>query len=157
MEASMHKAVKGFSLFELLIIVGLFGVVVAMAVPQLQTGLAGDRMLTTRDNLAAELNLARTLAISRNATYEIQFDASENTYQIIDVADPLNPPRSAKQLDPGINLGNFSATPIRFFARGHSTGGNIVLVSTSGSTCALTINRSGHVQIGSIRAYNETY
>lgn len=156
-DLNMFEKNKGFSLIELLVIVAILAVVVAMAIPQVQTSMAGDRLLTSRDNLAAELNLARTLAISRNATYEIEFDSSAGTYQIIDVVDPENPPRAAKQLENGVALGNVPASPIRFFARGYSTGGNIVLVSSAGSACALTINRSGNVEIGSIRSNEETY
>ena len=150
----MRNKVRGFTLIELLIVVGLFAIVVVMAIPQLQTTLAGDRLLTSRDNLAAELNLARTLAVSRNAIYEFRLDASAGTYQIIDIEDPGNPPRSQKQLDPGINLANVPISRIRFFARGHSTGGSIVLVSATGNVCALTVNQSGHVGVGDIRAYD---
>ena len=149
----MRKDTKGFTLVELLIVVGLLAVVVTMAVPQLQSSLDGDRMLTSRDNLAAELNLARTMAVSRNATYEIRFDTSARTYQVIDTEDTANPPRSAKQLDPGVNFGNIPVSPLRFFARGYSTGGNVVLVSTAGTSCSLAVNRSGRVQIGDINSY----
>jgi len=149
----MSIGTKGFTLMELLIIVGLFAVVVAMAVPQLQSTLSGERLVTSIDNLAAELNMARTLSVSRNATYEIRIDTSAGTYQIIDTEDPGNPPRGMKQLDPGISLGNVPTTPIRFFSRGYSTGGSVVLVSVSGNSCSLTVNRSGHVQVGDIRSY----
>ena len=146
---------KGFTLIEMLIIVGLFAVVVAMAIPQLQTTLASDQLLSSRDNLAAEMNLARTMAVSRSTTYEMGLDASAGTYQIIDPEDVNNPPRSLKMLDQGILMGNVSATPIRFFARGHSTGGSIILISTIGNACVLTVNRSGHVDVGDIRSYEE--
>jgi len=147
----MRKGAKGFTLIELLVVVGLFAVVVAMAIPQLETSLAGDRLLTSRDNLAAELNVARTMAVSRNATYEIQFDTRRGTYQVMDVEDLENPPRGEKQLDQGVSLVTVPATPLRFFARGHSTGGTIDMVSTAGTICTLTVNRTGHIQIGSIR------
>ncbi|MFH1965198.1 MAG: prepilin-type N-terminal cleavage/methylation domain-containing protein, partial [Acidobacteriota bacterium] len=77
----MYKGTKGFTLIELLIIVGLFAVVAAMAIPQIQATLDGERLVTSRDNLAAELDMARTLAVSRNATYEIQVDTAAGTYQ----------------------------------------------------------------------------
>lgn len=149
----MFRGVKGFTLIELLIVVGLLAVVATMAIPQLQSSLDGDRMLASRDNLAAELNLARTMAVSRNATYEIQFDSAARTYQIIDIEDPGNPPRSIKQLDPGIFLGNIPVSPLRFFARGYSTGGSVLLVSSVGNSCSLVVNRSGRVQLGDISAY----
>lgn len=153
----MRNATKGFTLIELLIIVGLFAVVAAMAIPQMQATLDGERLLTSRDNLAAELDLARTLAVSRNATYEIQVNARTGTYQILDTEDPNNPPRSQKQLEPGINLGNVSAAPIRFFARGYSSGGSLVLVSAGGNACTIAVSRSGQVQAGDIRAYETQY
>lgn len=144
---------RGFTLIEMLIVVALFAVLVVMAVPQIQSALSGDRLLSSRDNLAAEIDLARGLAISRNATYEIQIDPQAGTYQVIDVEDPNNPPRGIKQLDPGIAVVNSSGAPIRFFARGYSTGGSIVLVSNMGNACTLTINRAGHVQAGDIVGY----
>ena len=143
----MRNKVRGVSLIELLIVVSLFAVVVVMAIPQLQSTLAGDRLLTSRDNLAAELDMARIMAVSRNATYEFRLDTSAGTYH------PGNPPRSQKQLDPGISFGNVPVSRIRFFARGHSTGGSIVLVSATGNLCALTVNQSGHIGVGDIRAY----
>ena len=149
----MYKVTKGFSLIELLIVVGLFAVVTAMAIPQIQATLDGERLVTSRDNLAAELDLARTMAVSRNVTYEIQLDTSAGTYQIVDTEDTNSPPRSLKQLEPGIILANNPNPPIRFFARGYSTGGSVVLVSARGNACTLTINRSGQVQAGDIMAY----
>lgn len=149
----MRNNVRGVTLIELLIVVSLFAVVVVMAIPQLQSTLAGDRLLTSRDNLAAELEMARIMAVSRNATYEFRVDTSAGTYQIIDFEDPGNPPRSQKQLDPGVSFGNVPVSQIRFFARGHSTGGSLVLVSATGNLCALTVNQSGHVGVGDIRAY----
>jgi general secretion pathway protein H len=152
----MSNKTKGFTLIELLIIVGLFAVVVAMAIPQLQSTLSGERLITSRDNLAAELNMARTLSVSRNAIYEFRVDTAAGTYQIIDIEDTGNPPRGLKQLDPGISLGNVPTTPLRFFARGYCTGGSLVLVSIDGNSCTLAVNRSGNVQVGDVNAY-ETY
>lgn len=149
----MDNGSKGFTLIELLIIAGLFAVVAAMAIPQIQATLDGERLVTSRDNLAAELDMARTLAVSRNATYEIQVDSAAGTYQIVDTEDPANPPRSPRQLDPGISLGNNPNPPIRFFARGYSTGGFIVLVSAGGNASTVTVSRSGRVQAGGIVAY----
>jgi Tfp pilus assembly protein FimT len=149
----MNKNIKGFSLLEMLIVVALFMAAVAMAVPQIRTSLAGDRLVTSVDQMAAELNMARTLAVSRNATYEFQLDTAARTYQIVDPQDPGNPPRAVKQLGLGVVIAASPPTAIRFFARGHSSGGAIMLASESGTTCQVTVQPSGHVRVGRYGTY----
>ena len=149
----MCKNNKGFSLLELVIVLAMFSIVAAVTVPQIQSTVSGGRLLSSINGLAIEINMARTLAVSRNTTYEMRFDRGGNTFQIVDPEDLENPPRVAKSL--GLNV-NFTASPagnIRFFARGHSSGGTLTVASDSGIFSTITILPSGHVQIGEVQSH----
>ena len=151
----MCKDNQGFTLFELLIVMAIFFAAAAVAVPQIQSSVSGERLLSSVDGLAAEINMARTMAVSRNTTYEMRFERGGDTFQIIDPEDPENPPRIAKSLGQNINFAAAPASNIRFFARGHSSGGNLVVASGTGSSCTVSILPSGHVQVGEFQAYEE--
>jgi type II secretory pathway pseudopilin PulG len=151
----MFKNKQGFSLFEMLIVLAFFFIAAAVAIPQIQSSVASDRLLVAADELAAEINLARTMAVSRNTTYEIQFTTGGNTFQVIDPEDPENPPRARKSLGPNVVIAAAPGANMRFFARGHCSGGSVMLISGAGSSCTLRILPTGHVQVGGFESYEK--
>jgi prepilin-type N-terminal cleavage/methylation domain-containing protein len=70
-----HDA-RGFSLIELLVVIGVLGLLVAITVPGI-SGFAGSvRVSGAANTLAADLRYARALASAQRKTYAVTFEAS---------------------------------------------------------------------------------
>jgi prepilin-type N-terminal cleavage/methylation domain-containing protein len=138
---------RGFSLVELLIVILLAGVILAIAVPEIRRSLASSRLRTSAVQLATELNYARTISVSRNSIYRVQFNNTNRTFQIVDLEDPENPPRIGKRLERGIAFSSVPADPVQFFPRGHARSGRVELSDAFGQRIAVVVQPSGMVEV----------
>ena len=127
-------------------------VVLTFAVPEMQRSLSASRLQTSATQLAAELNFARTISVSRNATFEVRFNSATRTFQIVDQEDPDNPPRVAKALEPGITFGSVPGGQVEFFPRGHAQAGVIRLANAFGQQIDVVVRSTGMVEIQDFRA-----
>ena len=80
---------RGFSLIELIVVIGLLGLMVAVGMPAMQDWLDRYRVRTSAQMLAADMQLQRMRAVSRNRRFSIQFDVANSTYTLWD-GDPVN-------------------------------------------------------------------
>lgn len=141
----MNRRARGFSLVELLIVVAVFTVISAAVVPQIRRSMAVSRLQTSANQLATELNYARTIAVSRNTIFEM--DLTTTSFQIVDPDDEDNPPRRPKDLEPGIFLVTRPAGTIRFYPRGNADAGVIVLGGEFDERVAIRVVESGMVDV----------
>ena len=65
---------RGFTLLELVFVMGVVIVIAAMAVPQALATIERSRALAATHHLAAQLALARTQAVGRGAIVALRFD-----------------------------------------------------------------------------------
>src|SRR5688500_10231700 len=72
----------GFSLFELLIVVSLFAIVAAMAVPRYASSVGRYRADAAARRVAADLALARAKARAASAARTVTFNAAAGAYTI---------------------------------------------------------------------------
>ena len=87
-----HRAARGesgYSLIELSVVLVLLGLVVVVGMPAMQDWLDRYRVRTATQSLAADMQLQRMRAVSRNRRFSIQFDAANSTYTLWD-GDPVN-------------------------------------------------------------------
>ena len=80
---------RGYSLIELSVVLVLLGLVVVVGMPAMQDWLERYRVRTATQLLAADLQLQRMRAVSRNRRFSIQFNAANSTYTLWD-GDPVN-------------------------------------------------------------------
>lgn len=141
------KGSRGFSVIELVIVLALAAMVASFAVPSLQRSLALTRLQTSAVELAAELNFARTIALTRGAVFQLSVDTGNGTYQVVDPADPDHPPRTAKGLERGIRFAAVPDEPIEFRPRGFARGGTLRLTDGSGNFVEVVVLSTGLVEV----------
>src|SRR5262249_289381 len=72
-------AQRGFSLIELLVVIGIFGIVVTIALHQIKDGELD--LSTATQNLVGELRIARANATSRGAHYRVTISSESYSVQ----------------------------------------------------------------------------
>jgi len=80
---------SGYSLIELAVVLVLLGLVVMVGMPAMQDWLERYRVRTAAQTLAADLQLQRMRAVSRNRRFTVVFDAANGTYDLWE-GDPVN-------------------------------------------------------------------
>ena len=73
----------GFTLIEIIVVVVILAIAAMLAVPMLST--AADTQLRTAGNMiAADMEYARSMAISRQQNYSVVFSSAGNSYEVRD-------------------------------------------------------------------------
>ncbi len=76
-------SLRGFTLIEIIVVIMIISIAAAMVVPMMSS--ADDIQLRSAANkLAADLEYAKSMAISRGQDYTVSFDESADSYQIED-------------------------------------------------------------------------
>ena len=77
------KQRQGFSLVEMIVLVGIIGLALAFTMPNFASYVRSNRLASSVDRLAADLSLARSLAVSNSRVYRL--DAGPAGYTISDI------------------------------------------------------------------------
>lgn len=73
---------SGFTLIELIVVIAIFGILVAVTVPNFLGYRPKSRLKTAARDLYSNLQLARMEAIKSNTTWAIVFDFVSNSYTV---------------------------------------------------------------------------
>ena len=74
---------KGFTLIEIMIIVVILSIAMVVAVPMF-SGAASFQLESATSMIAADLEYAKSLAITRQQQYGILFDTASDSYRLVD-------------------------------------------------------------------------
>lgn len=125
----MNRA-RGFTLLELLVVLGLAAIILALVLPRLGGGLEGLRVRTAARQVAALLRSARVHAIAGGQTVAVTVDPRGGTLQVEPPGRTGAPSRLAMPqgvrlavLDEAARPRRDRPTRIRFSPRGGSDGG----------------------------------
>lgn len=78
---------KAFTIIEILIVVALLAIAGMMAVPMMSSA-ASIQIDSAANMIAADLEYAKSMAISRGQKFSVVFDKTTETYQIKDQDAP---------------------------------------------------------------------
>jgi general secretion pathway protein H len=118
----------GFTLFEVLVVLAIIGLVTAVVAPVLFRGLAGTEARTVAYEIAAALRQARSEAAAQNVDVAVVFDLSGHAFAV-----ERSRPRAVPE---GVAIELYAASVeqldaatggIRFFPDGSATGGQVTI------------------------------
>jgi general secretion pathway protein H len=119
----------GYTLVELLVVLGILAAVMIVAVPTIFSGLPGVRLRSAADEMAATLRGLHELAIRRQITTEFRLDPGQRLFRTSTAAHPYKLPPVVT----GVAFATANILPddpsarIRFYADGTTSGGTIRL------------------------------
>lgn len=80
------RSTRGFTLFELLIVVALIGILSAVAIPTLNESTNRNAVWTASEQIGSQIRQARLKAITRNQRFRVTFDCPANgQYRVLAV------------------------------------------------------------------------
>lgn len=145
----MQRSHRGFTLLEILIVLGLMGLLAVLIVPR---ALSGNDYYTLGHNtraVAGIMRLARGQAIAEQKEMVVTFDLDNKTYQL--------PPEKPKALDDDIHLEVFTSEAeisadekkagIRFYPDGGSSGGRVTLTLADSNRAIDVVWMTGQINI----------
>jgi type IV fimbrial biogenesis protein FimT len=129
----------GFTVIELLVVLGIMSLAIGVAVPSLLSWLPGLRLSSAARQVATDLQLARMRAISQNAATTVSFDVAGASYTF------GTDSRNLGQLFPGITIASAPSNPT-FTSRGTANAATITL-SNGVSQKLICVKAVGRVTI----------
>lgn len=133
-----HMSIAGFTLMETMVIVVIIGVMAGLTIPAFSRHLQRQKVQGARNELIADIQYARSLAIARRTTYRMDFEAGQ--YQIV-LPGPETVMRT-KTAPEGV-IYNADVNP-RFYAWGLVDATNITIAGGCSSS-NLTLAPNGAV------------
>lgn len=151
----MIRRTNGFSLHELMVIIGIMAIMAAIAMPNLIGWLPKYRLSTAAREMMGAMEQARLTAIRRSADVVVALDYAANSYRMsldggtvkaatlpagVDLKEP-----ASGSLGSGFRF-NSQGMPVD--ASGNATAGRVVLAAGERvPEKSIRINAGGHVRI----------
>ena len=141
-----------FSLLELVLVMAILAVVSAIAMPRMAQASARYRVETAARRVAADLNLARTKALSASTSQSVVFTLSPAGYRLVGLAD-IDHPAQEYQVSLSaqpytcelLQAGFAGSTSVLFDGYGRPNSGGTIELRCGGWNKILTLEASGEV------------
>lgn len=156
----MHKD-SGFTLFEMMTVIAIIGLLAAIAVPNMMAWRSGAKLRGVVENLRGDLQLAKLKAVQESGSVAVLF--SGNGYEVFTDDDIDNPGVLStvdgerllrnRQLPAGVSI-DLGSTDFNGndYARFNNRGlpddiGSVVVDSSGGDQRIIGLNRLGRINI----------
>jgi prepilin-type N-terminal cleavage/methylation domain-containing protein len=148
---------KGFTLVELMIVIGVIGILSAVSLYGWRGYQDNVNLRTAAEGVVADIAETKQRAVSEGVQYRITFSTAANNY-IIEQGTSSGTPyttvqtKSPTAFGPGsgltINSANFSGTQlVLFYTRGTMSPGTVIVRNQKGSQATITINITGKTYV----------
>lgn len=152
------KIVFGYSLLEILICLGIIGLIALMTVPAYTSMLESRALLATAEAIAEDLRFARSEALKRNTDVNISYSVGEHwSYRIetgegelIKYVDNRLPDFARTRLSENFRNDSTSFSPLRGSSEGKNGTLELVGVQTN-SVLHIVLSNLGRVYICSMQ------
>ena len=142
-------AKKGFTLIEMLTVIGIIAIVSAISFPVYQNMRPNITLNSTARDLATDMRYAQQLAVTEQINYNVIFNTSASSYEIRNSS--TNAMVSNKILPSGItfySITGLTGNVAKFTATGAAVqSGTIVLTNRKNKKSTIEIKPSGYVKI----------
>jgi len=142
----------GFTIVEVVIVVVIIAIAALVAVPMMSSA-AGLQIRSAANMIAADLEYARSMAISRGQNYSVEFDTSTERYRIKDQAGNVISHPVKKGFNYEIDFQNDSrlnrvdivtvdfnmTSSVQFECLGSPDNGGTVIIQAGGATKTITV------------------
>ena len=140
---------QGFTLFELLIVLVIVGLMSSLIAPNLFGNIGRMNLKTAAKSIAASLRYARSLAASEKITYLALFDFEKHSFSLLNEKNPDDV--KVYHLPEGVRFQKaISASAkenmqsgifrICFFPNGSGSGGEVILADERGSQYVIRVH-----------------
>jgi len=122
----------GFTLIEVLVVLGIIGVMSAVSIPRILDYVRQSRVRAAAQELSTQVNAARMKAITKNANFGVLVVTQDATRYWIHIEDDVTPPKSGRQL---LNMNSATQTAEE---KAQSVGGQLppgITFATSSAQC----------------------
>jgi general secretion pathway protein H len=141
---------NGFTLIEVVVVLGVIALITAMAMPMLTGAQARTDLQATARTIAAALRSTRNLAMTDGHVEIFVVDTAHNLFRPAESRVPRRIPNDVQMLLVTTTDDSVDATTgsIRFFADGSATGGAVRLSNGKASLDVLVDWLTGYITIG---------
>lgn len=151
---------RGFTLIEIIIVIVIISIASAMVVPMMSSA-NGTQLRSAANKLAADLEYAKSMAISRGQSYTVIFDESAENYKIKDSSDTIieHPIRKGDYIEQfggtsglskvNISVANFNSTSsVTFSSIGSPDNGGTVTLAADNDEMIINVEAvTGYISI----------
>ena len=147
----------GFTLFEMMVVIGIIGILSMIAIPNIISWLPKYRLGSAARNLLSAMQYARLVAVKENVDILVNFDPQNDNYMLFpdynsdEIQDGDEPTLKQGDMPGGVSITgtNFLGDSFKFDSRGLAsvTGGTISLTNNLNTLTRIRINRTGNSRI----------
>lgn len=149
------RSEQGYSLTELIVVIGLIAVITAIAVPAFNRYSANANLRTAARDVASDLFTMRERAAAENRQFMVQFSVGGNSYTLNQGTSSGAPwtsiqTKSLTAVASDIRMTNVTFTNqlVAFSTRGNSLqAGSISLTNKNNSIATITVNFAGRTHV----------
>lgn len=146
----MIKCRKGFSIIELLIVIGIIAILTTFAVPAFFKYTANANLKSATREITSDILNQKEKAISANRKQRITFSTANESYTLEErnAADTAYENPQTKALKHfGSNIDITGGYTMTFQTRGTVNMGTITLTNSRNSTATITVNITGRTYV----------